>query len=178
MSSRVNSRKRQPRRSVGENNSSRLKVYSMMLVCVLVLVSGFFFAARQHFSSIDFGIRNSRLRRQLDDLETEKRRLLLAREVSLSPAEIKKAAKKFGLSESAADGTQLASAAKDAKPATAVPASITRTSGDAGPAYSVVTAAYMVNSSKSPNVEKPVKRDTAEKDKAEGSPIAAVVSTR
>ena len=33
-------------------------------------------------------MKNSRLRKQIDDLESEKRRLLLAREVSLSPAEI------------------------------------------------------------------------------------------
>jgi hypothetical protein len=61
-----------------------------------VLVTGFFLAARQHFSSIDFGIKNSRLRRQLDELQAEKRRLLLSKEITLSPAEIKKAAKRVG----------------------------------------------------------------------------------
>jgi hypothetical protein len=76
---------------------SRWRTYSLMFVCALTLVCGFFFAARQHFSSMDFGMKNSRLRKQVDDLESEKRRLLLAREISLSPAEIKKAAKKTGL---------------------------------------------------------------------------------
>ncbi len=76
---------------------SRWRAYSLIFVCVLTLVCGFFFAARQHFSSMDFGMKNSRLRRQVDELEAEKRRLLLAREISLSPAEIKKAAKKTGL---------------------------------------------------------------------------------
>ena len=80
-----------------QSGSSRWRTYSLMLVCGLTLVSGFFFAARQHFSSMDFGMKNSRLRKQVDELEAEKRRLLLAREVSLSPAEIKKAAKKTGL---------------------------------------------------------------------------------
>jgi hypothetical protein len=48
---------------------------------------------------MDYGMKNSRLRRQIDDLEAEKRRLLVAREVSLSPAELKRAAKKAGLAE-------------------------------------------------------------------------------
>jgi hypothetical protein len=75
----------------------RWRTYAMMFVCGGVLVSGFFFAARQHFASMDYGMRNSRLRKQIDDLEAEKRRLILARETSLAPAEIKKVAKKAGL---------------------------------------------------------------------------------
>jgi hypothetical protein len=82
-----------------ENSASpaRVRTYLLMAVCALTMVSGFFFAGRQHFSSIDYGMKNSRLRRQIDELEAEKKRLLLAREVSLSPAEIKKAARRTGL---------------------------------------------------------------------------------
>ncbi len=65
--------------------------------CGLILLTGFFFAGHQHFSSMDYGIRNSRLRKQLDDLRAEKQRLLYTREVSQSPNEIKKAAKKAGV---------------------------------------------------------------------------------
>ncbi len=90
------SKPRQP-----QNGSKRWRTYSLMFVCGLTLVSGFFFAARQHFSSMDIGMKNARLRRQVDELEAEKRRLLLAREISLSPAEIKKAAKKAGLADPA-----------------------------------------------------------------------------
>jgi len=79
-----------------------------MFVCAVTLVCGFFFAARQHFSSMDFGMKNSRLRKQVDDLEAEKRRLLLAREISLSPAEIKKAAKKTGLMTSSRNESEVA----------------------------------------------------------------------
>jgi hypothetical protein len=61
------------------------------------LASGFFLAAQQHFSSMDYGMKNSKLRRQIDELQAEKQRLILAREVSLTPNEIKKAAKKVGL---------------------------------------------------------------------------------
>jgi len=91
-----------------ESGSSRLRTYSLMFVCAVTLVCGFFFAARQHFSSMDFGMKNSRLRKQVDDLEAEKRRLLLAREISLSPAEIKKAAKKTGLMTSSRNESEVA----------------------------------------------------------------------
>ena len=83
----------------------RLRTYTLMFVCGLLLVSGFFFAARQHFASMDYGMKNSSLRKQVEELEAEKRRLLLAREVSLSPGEIKKAARKTGLTDPAATAT-------------------------------------------------------------------------
>lgn len=79
----------------------------LTLACGAVLVAGFFFAARQHFSSIDFGIKNSKLRKQIEDLESDKRRLILAKEIALSPAEIKKAAKKIGLTEMTASNIEV-----------------------------------------------------------------------
>jgi len=42
-------------------------------------------------------MKNSKLRKQIEDLEAEKRRLILARQISLSPNELRKAAKKIGL---------------------------------------------------------------------------------
>ena len=89
----------------------RFGAYALFVVCTATLASGFFFAARQHFASMDYGMKNSRLRRQIDQLEAEKRRLILAREVSLSPAEIKKSAKKVGLLDPpATDNRMIASA--------------------------------------------------------------------
>jgi hypothetical protein len=82
-----------------------LKYSVLVVICGSILVVGFFFAARQHFASIDYGIRNSKLRKQIDELEAEKRRLLLAKEVSLSPAQIRKAAQKFGLTSNNENGT-------------------------------------------------------------------------
>ncbi len=79
----------------------------LTLVCGLMLVVGFFFAARSHFSSIDFGIKNSRLRKQIEELEADKRRLILSKEIALSPAEIKKAAKKIGLTEMTASNIEV-----------------------------------------------------------------------
>ena len=70
--------------------------FVLTVICACVVAAGFFLAARQHFNTIDFGFKNGRLRKQVDDLQTERRRLLLAREVSMSPAEIKRAAKNLG----------------------------------------------------------------------------------
>lgn len=79
----------------------------LTLCCGLMLVVGFFFAARSHFASIDFGIKNSRLRKQIEELEADKRRLILSKEIALSPAEIKKAAKKIGLTEMTASNIEV-----------------------------------------------------------------------
>ncbi len=79
--------------------ASRWKLYMLMSLCSLIVVSGSFFAARQHFSSWDYSIKNSRLRKQIEGLETEKRRLILAREVATSPNEIRRVAKKLNLEQ-------------------------------------------------------------------------------
>ncbi len=69
----------------------------LTLLCGGILVVGFFFAARQHFSSISLGMKNSELRKQRDDLQTEQRRLKVSREVAFSPNELEKAARSIGL---------------------------------------------------------------------------------
>lgn len=79
----------------------------MTILCGLFLVVGFFFAASQHFSAMKYGMKNSALRKQIDELETEKRQLMLAKEIALSPAEIKKAAKKMGLTAMTASNIEV-----------------------------------------------------------------------
>ncbi len=69
----------------------------LTLLCGGILVVGFFFAARQHFSAISLGMKNSELRKQRDELQTEERRLKVSREVAFSPSELEKAAKNIGL---------------------------------------------------------------------------------
>lgn len=86
-----------------ENDPVPWKYCLLTLLCGMVLVAGFFLAARTHFASIDLSIKNSALRKQLQELEDEKRRLILLKEKVLSPEEIKKAAKKIGLTEITAD---------------------------------------------------------------------------
>jgi hypothetical protein len=81
----------------------------LTLVCGLILVGGFFYAARQHFSAMDLGMKNAKLRQQKDEFHSEQRRLNLAREISLSPAEIKKAAKKIGFQEFAPTAIEVVS---------------------------------------------------------------------
>ena len=88
----------------------------LTLCCGTFLVGGFFVAARSHFASIDFGIKNSTLKKQVDDLEAEKRRLLWLKETALSPAEIKKAAKKLGLTEMSASNFQTFGTKVEEKP--------------------------------------------------------------
>lgn len=68
----------------------------VLAICGCIIAAGFLLAARQHFMSMDLGMKNSKLRKQLEDLETEQRRLMLAREVALSPKEITKTARSFG----------------------------------------------------------------------------------
>ena len=68
-----------------DDEPKRWRTFLLMGVCLTLLVSGFFFAGRQHFSSMDYGMKNAKLRNQIVQLEAEKRRLVLAREVSLSP---------------------------------------------------------------------------------------------
>ncbi|MBV6497410.1 MAG: hypothetical protein DYH05_05330 [Acidobacteria bacterium ACB1] len=91
---------RRNRRSTSKrkvNSGSHIRVYGTMVLAGAIVITGFFLAATQHFSVLDFSMKNSQLRRQIDALQAEKRRLLVAREVSLSPAEIKKAAEKAAL---------------------------------------------------------------------------------
>jgi hypothetical protein len=88
-------------RSVVATSSRELSWSFILLViaCTCVVAAGFFFAARQHFTSMDYGIKYSNLREQMRTLEAEQRRLLLAREVASSPLAIRKAARGLGLEQ-------------------------------------------------------------------------------
>ena len=70
--------------------------FILTVVCACVLAAGFFLAAKQHFNTMDYGMKNSSLRKQVEDLQTEQRRLLLAKEFAMSPTEIKRSAKNLG----------------------------------------------------------------------------------
>lgn len=73
----------------------------LFFICGALFLAGFFFTGLQHFASMDYGMKNSRMRVQIEELEAEKRRLLLAREVSSSPLEIRRVARKTGLDDRA-----------------------------------------------------------------------------
>lgn len=82
------------------------KYFAFTVICGLLLVLGFFGAARQHFASISFGINNAKLKKEVESLKSEQRRLQLNREVALSPSEIKKSARKIGFKEMTASNIQ------------------------------------------------------------------------
>jgi hypothetical protein len=77
--------------------------FVVIAICGCIIAAGFLLAARQHFVSMDLGMKNSTLRKQLEELESENRRLTLAREVALAPAEITKTAKGLGFVETTID---------------------------------------------------------------------------
>lgn len=87
-----------PRQTAATPSDTISWLYVLLtIICVAFLATGFFFAARQHFMAMDLGIKNSTLRKQVEDMEGEKRRLLLSREIVRSPGEIKRTAMKHGL---------------------------------------------------------------------------------
>ena len=155
-----NQSKAEAARARQQNDSKRWRTYGLMAVCGLLLISGFFFAGRQHFSSMDYGMKNSRLRKQVDELQAEKRRLLLAREVSLSPNEIKKAAKKTGMVDTATE-VEVAQAAPAIKekttppaPASEIKSMVIRTAAVTAVAPMRIATVY----SKTEKLEKPIKK--------------------
>lgn len=97
--------------------------FVLVVICGCILAVGFFFAARLHFTSMEFGFKNSELRKQLEDLEAENRRLLLAREVSLSPGEIKRVAKNMGFREVEVSRIPVSTVSSDLKVGTEIPKS-------------------------------------------------------
>ena len=70
---------------------------ALLLICGLVLASGFVFAARQHFAAIDYGYKSEGLRVERDKLLAEKQQLMLQKEQSFAPARLATQARELGL---------------------------------------------------------------------------------
>jgi hypothetical protein len=104
----------------------------LTLLCGGILVVGFFFAARQHFSAISLGMKNSELRKQRDSLQTEQRSLKVSREVAFSPSELEKAARSIGLEKISNVAYEIAGVEKktDDKPKSAFVKSAKNTKSD------------------------------------------------
>lgn len=100
--SRVNQRKVRSTRIANRNESLSFGYLILTIACATVMAAGFFLVAVQHFVSIELGFKNSTMRKQITDLEAEKRRLLLAKEVALSPVEVTRTASKLGFREAEA----------------------------------------------------------------------------
>lgn len=70
---------------------------ALLLFFGLVLSGGFVFAARQHFTALDYGYKSEDLRRERDKLLAEKQQLMLKREQALAPARLAEQARELGL---------------------------------------------------------------------------------
>jgi hypothetical protein len=65
-------------------------------VCGLILAGGFFVAAKQHFSSIEYAMKNAELRQKITILNNAERKLIVERERASSPRQVTKLARHIG----------------------------------------------------------------------------------
>jgi hypothetical protein len=96
MKKRSNPRLASPSANTAERNTTTFFYVLLTIACAAFLATGFFFAARQHFAAMDLGMKNSTLRKQIEEMEGQKRQLVLAREIVRSPAEMKRIAANKG----------------------------------------------------------------------------------
>jgi hypothetical protein len=67
------------------------------LIGGIFLAAGFVYAAGLHFDALERSAKNVEMRRQREQLKTDRQRLLLTRETALSPAQLEKQAHKIGM---------------------------------------------------------------------------------
>ena len=113
MKKRSNPKLASPSAHTAERNSTAFLYVLLTIACAAFLATGFFFAARQHFAAMDLGMKNSTLRKQIEEMEAQKRQLVLAREIVRSPAEMKRIAANKGFRQR--DASIVAVAATTAK---------------------------------------------------------------
>lgn len=82
-----------------ERDRGLLRRLAALLLCGLLLASGFLYAARQHFAALEFGYQSEGLRRERQRLIEDQRRLLLEREEAASPARLERAARQIGMQQ-------------------------------------------------------------------------------
>jgi cell division protein FtsL len=70
---------------------------ALLLLCGLVLASGFVYAGVQHFGALRLGYETQKLRSDLDKAQEEQKRLLMAREAAVSPIRLEQAARQLGM---------------------------------------------------------------------------------
>jgi cell division protein FtsL len=80
-----------------ERDHSAFSRLVLLLVCGLVLTSGFLLAAKQHFAAVQYGYKSEQLRSEQRRLLEEQRRLLLMKEEATSPVRLEPAARGIGL---------------------------------------------------------------------------------
>ncbi len=70
---------------------------ALLLLCGLVLASGFVYAGVQHFGALRLGYETEKLRNDLEKERQEQKRLLMAREAAVSPIRLEQAARQLGM---------------------------------------------------------------------------------
>lgn len=155
--------------------------FALTVICACLMAAGFFFAARQHFNTVEFGMKNSALRKRVDELQAEKRRLTLAREVSLSPASIRKAARGLGLKERSIE-TAVAIVAATTPPKTQKPKSPLIAIAATRPpevvkAVEAVKASYSESTAKSAPSERSTKKIVLQRER-KSDPAAQLLAFR
>ncbi len=80
-----------------ERDVRALHRLAMLLCCGLVLAGGFVFAARQHFTAVQYGYQSENLRRERERLLQEQQHLMLQREQAFAPARLEVEARGLGL---------------------------------------------------------------------------------
>ena len=70
---------------------------ALLLLCGLVLASGFVFAAQQHFAAVDYGYKSEELRRERERLVAEQQQRMLKKEQAFAPAQLATQARELGL---------------------------------------------------------------------------------
>lgn len=68
-----------------------------LLVCGLVLATGFVYAGVQHFGALRLGYQIQKLRSDLEKAEEEQKRLSTQREAAVSPVRLEQAARRLGM---------------------------------------------------------------------------------
>lgn len=82
---------------VRERDHGALTRLGLVLVCGLVLASGFVYAGVQHFGALRIGYETEKLRADLEKAQQEQRRLVLQREAAASPVRLERAARQLGM---------------------------------------------------------------------------------
>ncbi len=71
-----------------DRDGRALSRLALLLFCGLVLASGFLFAAKQHFASVQFGYKSESLRQERAKLLEEQQQLLLKKQQAYAPARL------------------------------------------------------------------------------------------
>ena len=80
-----------------ERDPRALTRLALLLLCGLLLASGFIYAGGRHFASLRLGYETEKLRNALNAAREDQRRLTLEREAAASPARLELAARKLGM---------------------------------------------------------------------------------